>query len=102
MSAPVTTLERTDTLAFAEELMNVEGIHHLPVVEGDILVGLVSHRDILAASLSSLSNPSEEDDLEMKRKAEVARVMRGIVETAMPEGDAVHAADALLSLKIGC
>jgi CBS domain-containing protein len=102
MSAPVTTVERTDTLAFAEELMNVEGVHHLPVVEGDVLVGLLSHRDVLAASISTLSNPSEEDDLELKRKVEVARVMHGIVETALPDADALSAADALLSHKIGC
>jgi CBS domain-containing membrane protein len=102
MSAPVTTVERTDTLAFAEELMNVEGVHHLPVVEGDVLVGLVSHRDIVAASISTLSKPSEEDDLDLKRKVEVARVMHGIVETAQPNGDAADAAGALLALKIGC
>ena len=102
MSAPVTTLERTDTLAFAEELMNVEGVHHLPVVEGDVLIGVLSHRDILAASISTLNNPSEEDDLENKRKVEVGRVMHGIVETIDPEADAVRAADALLSHKIGC
>jgi CBS domain-containing membrane protein len=102
MSAPVTTLERTDSLAFAEELMNVEGVHHLPVVEGDVLIGVLSHRDILAASISTLSNPSEEDDLEIKRKVEIARVMHGIVETIDPDADALRAADALLAHNIGC
>jgi CBS domain-containing membrane protein len=101
MSAPVVTVDRTDTLAFAEELMNVERIRHLPVVDGDELVGLLSQRELLAASISTLSNPSEEDDLEQKRKVEVAQVMRGTFETATPETPLAEIAEVLLTQKIG-
>jgi CBS domain-containing protein len=102
MSAPPVTVSRTDTIAFAEELMNVERIRHLPVVDGDVLVGLLSHRDLLAASISTLSSPSEEDDLELKRHHDVGRVMRGIVETATPETPIEKAADVLLAHQVGC
>jgi CBS domain-containing membrane protein len=102
MSAPPVTVDRTDTLAFAEELMNVERIRHLPVVDGDVLLGLISQRDLLAASISTLSNPSEEDDLELKRKVEVGQVMHGAVETVTAETPALKAADTLLAHKIGC
>jgi CBS domain-containing membrane protein len=102
MSATVITVDRTDSLAFAEELMNVESIHHLAVVDGDVMVGVLSHRDVLAASISSLSHPSEEDDLELKRKTEVARVMHGNVETVTPDTPLVSAAEILLAHRIGC
>ncbi|MFT3767694.1 MAG: CBS domain-containing protein [Minicystis sp.] len=102
MSAPPITVSRTDTLAFAEELMNVERIRHLPVVDGDVLVGLLSHRDLLAASISTLSNPSEEDDLELKRHVDVTRIMHGIVETATPDTPVEKAAEALLAHQVGC
>ena len=102
MSAPPVTLDRSDTLAFAEELMNVERIRHLPVVDGDVLVGLISQRDLLAASISTLSAPSEEDDLERKRKVQVATIMRGLVETVTPETPAEKAADTLLAHQVGC
>src|SRR4051794_13416420 len=102
MSTPPITLERSDTLAFAEELMNVERIRHLPVVDGDVLVGLITHRDVLAASISTLSGPSEEEDLELKRKVQVATIMHGVVETTVPEAPADKAADALLAHQIGC
>lgn len=102
MSAPPVTVSPTDTLAFAEELMNVERIRHLPVVDGDVLVGVLSHRDLLAASISTLSRPSEEDDLELKRHHEVSRVMRGIVETAAPDAPVEKAAEALLTNQVGC
>lgn len=102
MSAPPITVAGSDTLAFAEELMNVERIRHLPVADGDVLVGVLSHRDLLAASISTLSNPSEEDDLEQKRHVDVARVMHGVVETATPDMPVERAAEALLAHRIGC
>lgn len=102
MSAPPITVAGSDTLAFAEELMNVERIRHLPVADGDVLVGVLSHRDLLAASISTLSNPSEEDDLEQKRRVDVARVMRGDVETTTPDTPVEQAAEALLAHRIGC
>ena len=102
MSAPPVTLDRSDTLAFAEELMNVERIRHLPVVDGDVLVGLISQRDVLAASISTLSGPSDEDDLELKRKVQVGTIMHGVVETTTPDAPAEKAADALLAHQVGC
>ncbi len=102
MSAPVITVERTATLALAEELMNVERVRHLPVVEGDVLVGMLSDRDLLAASLSTLDDPSEEDDLERKRRTEVSQVMRGSIETVTADFPAGRAAEALLEHHIGC
>jgi CBS domain-containing membrane protein len=102
MTWPVTALAPTDTLAFAEQLMNAERVRHFPVVDGDVLVGLISHRDILAASISTLSNPSDEDDLEVKRRVHVSDVMRGDVETVSPDDEAVAAADKILTYKIGC
>jgi CBS domain-containing membrane protein len=102
MSAPAVTVDRTDSLAFAEELMNVENIRHLPVVDGDVLLGLLTHRDVLAASLSTLSRPSEEEDLELKRKVEVAQVMRGDVETVTPDTPLGSAVETILGQKVGC
>lgn len=102
MSAPPITVSGTDSLAFAEELMNVERIRHLPVVDGEVLVGLLSHPDILAASISTLSHPSDDDDLELKRRTEVSRVMHGVVETATAETPLLQAADLLLENQIGC
>ncbi len=68
MSTPVTTLEPDDNLAYAEELMTVERVRHLPVLDGEVLVGLLSHRDIVAAGSSILKTPAGDQDLEMKRK----------------------------------
>jgi CBS domain-containing membrane protein len=102
MTAPAVTLERSDTVAFAEELMAAEQVRHLPVVDGEVLVGLISQRDVLAASLSSLDDPDEEADRQAKREAEVGRVMRGTLETIGPEADVLEATERLLKERLGC
>jgi CBS domain-containing protein len=101
MTTPVTTLEPNDNLAFAEELMTVERVRHLPVVDGDVLVGILSHRDIAAASIPLTNDPSTEQDLKAKRRVRVDEVMHHDVETVSPDEDAVKAADILLAQKVG-
>lgn len=101
MTTPVTTLEPNDNLAFAEELMTVERVRHLPVVDGDVLVGILSHRDIAAASIPLMKDPSTEQDVAAKRKVRVDEVMHHDVETISPDDDAVKAADILLAQKVG-
>ncbi|MAF84154.1 MAG: CBS domain-containing protein [Gammaproteobacteria bacterium] len=56
MSINVQTLSPGDSLEDAKQLMNVSGIHHIPIIdEAAKIVGLVSHRDVLGASESILS-----------------------------------------------
>ncbi|MDI1481922.1 CBS domain-containing protein [Polyangium sp. y55x31] len=102
MSAPVSTLELGDNILFAEELMTVERVRHLPVLDGDVLVGLLSHRDLLAATGRVLDKLPADDMAEAKRKTCVRHVMRGSVDTIGPEDDAADAADIMLTQKIGC
>jgi len=55
MSVDVQTLNHKGNLADAKQLMAEQGIHHIPVVDDTGTdVGLVSHRDVLTASESSL------------------------------------------------
>ena len=56
VSKYMTTTPRTEgrhlTLAAAEKLMSENGIRHLPIVEGEELLGVLTQRDLrLAASL---------------------------------------------------
>ena len=43
-----------DSLLEADRIMRLARIRHLPVVEKGVLVGLLSHRDVLAASIARL------------------------------------------------
>ena len=52
MSTDVITLIEDETLAHAKRCMDRGRIRHLPVIRERKLVGLVTHRDLLAASFS--------------------------------------------------
>jgi CBS domain-containing membrane protein len=55
MSVSVQTLNPKNSLTEAKKLMAENGIHHVPIVDdAGKVVGLVSHRDTLAASESCL------------------------------------------------
>jgi len=58
MSTDLITLPPTATLAEARKLMRDKRIHHLPVVnDGEMLAGLLTQTDILAATDSFLRDP---------------------------------------------
>ncbi len=46
MTAGVVTIDRTQSLSDAHQLMNAHAIRHLPVMDGGELVGVVSMRDL--------------------------------------------------------
>jgi CBS domain-containing protein len=57
MSTNLITVVPSDTLAIARTLMHDNRIHHIPVIEDDKLVGLVTLTNVLAATDSFLRDP---------------------------------------------
>jgi CBS domain-containing membrane protein len=103
MSGSVVTLTRGQSLPFARELMQFKRTRHLPVVDQDgLLVGLVTHRDLLAAAISSLAPLSRDERDTLQRGVPVADIMREHVWTIDPEAPAEAAARLMLDRKIGC
>lgn len=50
MSRPVRTVTAQVDYRRAFDLLHAHGIHHLPVVEGKRVIGIVAHRDLLIAA----------------------------------------------------
>lgn len=50
MSKPVRTVTTHLDYRLAFDLLHAHGIHHLPVVEGKRVVGIIAHRDLLLAA----------------------------------------------------
>jgi diacylglycerol O-acyltransferase len=103
MTTPPITVRPEDRLATAWRVMRTHRIRHLPVVNAEgHLVGLVTHRDLLAASSSSIIANAEEDRVQLLTWAGVGDVMETHLSVAHPDESAAAAGERLLRHKIGC
>ena len=101
MQSRVVTLAPTDRLAAAWSLMSRHRIRHLPVVMPDgRLIGMVTHRDLLAASPSSLVPEGER--VALSAAVRVADVMETHLSVTSPDEPAAAAGERMLRHKIGC
>ena len=56
MQTKIVTVSVTERLSTVEDIMTLGRVRHMPVVHGGNLVGVLSHRDLLRASLSELGS----------------------------------------------
>lgn len=96
------SLEAHDKLDFADQVMRLGRIRHLPVLSGGRLVGIVSSRDLLAASLSRVLHFARNQQASFLSMVEVAEVMTREVRSVPPETSLSEAARLMLRHKIGC
>lgn len=70
MTRSVISVGVQDTLATVKEIFANAGFHHLLVVEGDDLIGVVSDRDLLRALSPNIGTPLEtpEDALTLEKR----------------------------------
>jgi CBS domain-containing protein len=89
MSTALLTVRDTDTLAAADERMEVAGIRHLPVSDAhNHVVGIISTRDLAAHGRKS-------------KTKRVGQVMSRDVKTVRPDDPADKAVALMIENKIG-
>jgi CBS domain-containing membrane protein len=59
MSKNIIALNRTDDLERAELLFKRHNIRHIPVVSGDVIIGMLSYTDLLRISFADAVDESE-------------------------------------------
>jgi acetoin utilization protein AcuB len=96
------SLQAGDRLDFVDDVMSLGRIRHLPVLEGGRLVGIVSHRDLLASSLSRAIDFDPKDRRTFLRSVDVGEAMTREVVTVRPETPVEEAARLLLRHRVGC
>lgn len=102
MQTEVTVLAPNECLDLADDVMRLGLIRHLPVVDHTRLVGLVSSRDLLAASLTKSLDFDPMSRRAFMRVIEVSEVMSRNLVTVGPDATLSDAAALLLKHKIGC
>lgn len=102
MSRKPVTIGAGDSLSTVEDIMRLGGVRHMPVVQGGALVGVVSQRDLLRASLSELTDFASEHRRAFLHVVEIARVMSSPPIVIEPDAGLRDAARVMAERKIGC
>ena len=102
MQTSFVTVSAGDTLSTVEDIMTLGGVRHMPVVRGGVLVGVVSERDLLRASLSNLTAFRHEERRAFLQVVEITRVMVAPPIVIAPDAEIERAARLLAEKRIGC
>src|SRR5687767_5289722 len=102
MTADPVTLALDDDLDVAETAMAIARIHHLPVVKGEEVVGVISDRDLLRVSLSALVDVDEEENHRLLSAVPARLVMSTDLMEVAPDMDAAEAGSLLTQRRGGC
>jgi CBS domain-containing protein len=102
MSRDLVTLQETQNLRFLPEVMKIFRFRHMPVVDGERLVGMVSERDVLRVSASSLLPTASEQTDYLARSFVVRDMMTRDVKTVRPETPLADVARLMRREKLGC
>ena len=103
MTKSVYSLRETDTLLSARALMKLQRIRHIPIVTGDTMfIGLLTHRDLLSATVSQLAGGDPETQDEIVADIPIKEIMRTDLKTVESSATVKSAAELLLNHKYGC
>jgi CBS domain-containing membrane protein len=103
MTAKVFSVRVDKKLLIAREIMGWARVRHVPVVDaGEHLVGMISHRDLLRASIASVSTRvAEVERSQHLWTIPISEVMQADVHTIAPDAPIREAARLMRTHKIG-
>ena len=102
MQTKIVTISSGESLSTVEDIMRLGRVRHMPVVASGKLVGVVSERDLLRTSLSSLSSHRSAERKAFLYAVEIARVMSQPPIVIQPDATIRQAARVMAENKIGC
>ena len=102
MQTRLVTIAAGERLSTVEDIMTLGHVRHMPVVTSGKLVGVVSERDLLRASLSALSAAGSLERRAFLHAVEISRVMSQPPITIHPDASVEEAALVMAERKIGC
>jgi len=102
MQEKIVTISAGESLSTVEDIMRLGRVRHMPVVSSGRLVGVVSERDLLRTSLSSLSSHRTAERKAFLYAVEIGRVMSQPPIVIAPDATVRQAAQVMAENKIGC
>lgn len=96
MTKNVIKLNKTDNLIKAEKLFKKHKIRHIPVVDGNKIVGMLSYTDLLRISfVDAVDDDAEEVDVTLYNMFTIEQVMAKKLITVSPETTIKETAEIL-------
>lgn len=104
MTTEVFSLKKNDTLRMARSMMSLARIRHIPILDDETeeFIGLITHRDILGATISQFAEVDKDLQDEIDSGIPISEIMRKDVITVAPDMLLRDAAEILLHHKYGC
>jgi CBS domain-containing membrane protein len=103
MTSEVFVLNSSQTLELARSLMRIKHVRHVPIVDHDnTFAGLLTHRDLLAQTISHLAEIDAEEQEYLDRHIHIMNIMKTDVLSVDPDMDVCTAIKTLLEHKYGC
>lgn len=103
MSRNLFTLRKQDRLDQAQSLMDQETIQHIPIVDQkQRLVGLVTSRELLRASVSIFSDLDVDEKRDLYHHISLSEIMIEDVLTTSPKTPLSEAARIMEENEVGC
>ena len=96
MSTELVTVHHGDPISKVRQLMQKTGVHHIPVVSGENLVGIISWSDILNLSFGKTFGADERAvDAVLDHSITLEQAMKKDPVTLPHDGNVRHAAEIL-------
>lgn len=100
MTTDLFVLTPDHNLKDLDAIMNWKSIRHIPIVENDKMVGLITHRDLLKVLVEMYSSLSTNTDL--RESILVGEVMNKEIFVVYPDTTLREAAQIIREKKLGC
>ena len=101
MTTSLVTASVKDTVGQALRLLEDQEIRHLPIVDGDRLLGMVSDRDLREYRLPMLEEIDDPDQADHMLETPLSEVMKGAVLSLETHESVAQAIDILLKYNVG-
>ena len=102
MTTEIITAGMDDTLGGIRKVFELNNCHHIPIVEDNRLVGIISDRDVLKGLSPTADLPIADDRALKTLKKKAHQIMTRKITTISPEDTIEEAAAVFLKLKFSC
>jgi CBS domain-containing protein len=100
MTTELFVLTPDHNLKDLDTIMNWKSVRHIPIVENNKMVGLITHRDLLKVLVEMYSSLSTNNDL--RESILVGEVMNKEIFVVYPQTPLKEAASIIKNKKLGC